>query len=184
MEYRNPIYTETGDIDCEINHPTYGWIPFTASADDAEEHGRSIFEDAVSVAALYVVPAPILPTLTQRKTEVDALREQAVSQGLEYQFTDSAGVIQLRNESDIRNVMGIATTGQALAALGSSDTLSFRDAGNVTHTLVPADAILMGLAVSGFISECYATAWNHKDAISALTGQPLADYDITTGWSV
>lgn len=35
MEYRNPkIATTTGWIDCEINHPVYGWIPFTANPAD------------------------------------------------------------------------------------------------------------------------------------------------------
>lgn len=29
-------------IDLEINHPTFGWIPFTASPDDVEDHGREI----------------------------------------------------------------------------------------------------------------------------------------------
>lgn len=35
MEYRNPkISTPDGWIDCEINHPQYGWIPFTANPAD------------------------------------------------------------------------------------------------------------------------------------------------------
>ena len=36
MEFRNPAYNSFGTIDCEINHPVYGWIPTTASANDAE----------------------------------------------------------------------------------------------------------------------------------------------------
>jgi hypothetical protein len=34
MEYRNPRKNENGTIDCEINHPTYGWIPFTCYSFD------------------------------------------------------------------------------------------------------------------------------------------------------
>jgi hypothetical protein len=30
-------------IDCKIKHPSYGWIPFTASPDDVEAHGRKVF---------------------------------------------------------------------------------------------------------------------------------------------
>ena len=33
MQIRNPIYTSFGCIDCEINHPVYGWIPYTAEID-------------------------------------------------------------------------------------------------------------------------------------------------------
>jgi len=36
MEYRNAQRNAFGTIDCEINHPVYGWIPTTASANDAE----------------------------------------------------------------------------------------------------------------------------------------------------
>jgi len=44
MQYRNPVYTIDNRINCEINHPVYGWIPFTADPNDVEEHGRKLFE--------------------------------------------------------------------------------------------------------------------------------------------
>lgn len=34
MEYRNAKKIWDNLIDCEINHPTYGWIPFTADPAD------------------------------------------------------------------------------------------------------------------------------------------------------
>ena len=37
MMLRNPKYTQDGRIDCEIDHPAYGWIPYTADQNDA--HG-------------------------------------------------------------------------------------------------------------------------------------------------
>jgi hypothetical protein len=43
-DYRGPfVRTSQGAIDCEINHPHYGWVPFTASPDDVEEHGRALY---------------------------------------------------------------------------------------------------------------------------------------------
>lgn len=33
-EFRNAKYLENGFIDCEINHPKLGWIPFTADRND------------------------------------------------------------------------------------------------------------------------------------------------------
>ena len=34
-EYKNAkVVNEDGDIDCEINHPTHGWIPFTVNIKD------------------------------------------------------------------------------------------------------------------------------------------------------
>jgi hypothetical protein len=56
MEIRNAKYNELGGIDCEIEHPDYGWIPFTASKDDAEAHGREIFEAVKDSASAYIAP--------------------------------------------------------------------------------------------------------------------------------
>lgn len=42
-EYRNAAYNAFGGIDCEINHAEFGWIPFTANADDAEQTGKDMF---------------------------------------------------------------------------------------------------------------------------------------------
>ena len=62
MEIRNPSFTQSGLIDCEINHPTFGWIPFTAAATDSEELGRQIHADILSgkagEIAPYVAPPP------------------------------------------------------------------------------------------------------------------------------
>ena len=45
MNYQNPKYNSDGNIDLDLEHPDFGWIPFTASPDDPEPHGRQIFED-------------------------------------------------------------------------------------------------------------------------------------------
>ena len=47
MNYRNAKHISAGRIDCEIEHPVYGWIPFTC---DPEDTG-AVFD----VAALYAV---------------------------------------------------------------------------------------------------------------------------------
>ncbi|MEO1108255.1 MAG: hypothetical protein AAFX90_10065 [Pseudomonadota bacterium] len=45
LEYRNPMRNQFGTIDCEINHPEFGWIPFTAGPDDSEELGRLLSDE-------------------------------------------------------------------------------------------------------------------------------------------
>ena len=72
MQWRNPAYNEAGTIDCEINHPNYGWIPFTASPDDVEKHGRDLFESMKSRATPYVPPPP------PSQEELDAAAAQQV----------------------------------------------------------------------------------------------------------
>jgi hypothetical protein len=62
MQIRNPVYTATGAIDCEVAHPQLGWIPFTASPQDIEAHGRDIFAAARQMRpAEYVAPSGPAP---------------------------------------------------------------------------------------------------------------------------
>ena len=42
LETRNPVLLPDGSIDCELNHPFYGWIPFTATTSDPHAYGRNI----------------------------------------------------------------------------------------------------------------------------------------------
>lgn len=48
MQIKNFSFNSSGTIDCEIEHPVYGWIPFTASPEDSEEHGRQIYQEAIN----------------------------------------------------------------------------------------------------------------------------------------
>lgn len=56
MDIRNAQYIADGRIDCEIDHPVYGWIPFTADPDDVEPLGVEVFNTAKDTAAPYVAP--------------------------------------------------------------------------------------------------------------------------------
>ena len=64
MEFRNAQYNQFGTIDCEINHPGYGWIPFTADPNDVEPLGAVVFEAAKDGAAPYVAPPEPTPEET------------------------------------------------------------------------------------------------------------------------
>lgn len=60
MKYRNAKRLADGRIDCEIDHPAYGWIPFTSAPDDigAKFDAIALFSemDADPVTAPYVPP--------------------------------------------------------------------------------------------------------------------------------
>lgn len=73
IQVRNPQHTATGAIDLEIEHPVYGWIPFTADPNDAEVLGRDLYAQASAGAfgpiAEYVAPpAPPPPTAPSSTT--------------------------------------------------------------------------------------------------------------------
>lgn len=74
MNYRNPRFNGVGSINCEIEHPVYGWIPFTASPDDTEEVGREVYAAALAEGpSEYVAP---LPPANDEVIEVAKMRRQ------------------------------------------------------------------------------------------------------------
>lgn len=48
VEIRNIVALGDGRFDCEIEHPVFGWLPFTAAPDDVAEHGRAIHAACLS----------------------------------------------------------------------------------------------------------------------------------------
>lgn len=62
MEFRSATFNQFGTIDVEINHPKFGWIPFTASPDDPEKLGRDIYTAAMTgpVASYVASPAVVI----------------------------------------------------------------------------------------------------------------------------
>jgi hypothetical protein len=62
MEYRNPVFAteDKSRIDCEINHPEHGWIPFTCDPADTAPifDTEALFNQMVPNAAAYVAPTP------------------------------------------------------------------------------------------------------------------------------
>lgn len=46
MDIRNMVRLDDGRVDCELELRPDFWVPFTAAADDVEEHGRAIWAAA------------------------------------------------------------------------------------------------------------------------------------------
>lgn len=74
MEIRNPVFDANGAIVCEVNHPQYGWIPFTADPIDPEEHGREIY-----AAAFKMKPSPYVPVVPTPEQIAANLKAQRAS---------------------------------------------------------------------------------------------------------
>ena len=76
MNFKNALFStaDNTQIDMEIEHPVYGWLPFTADPDDVEEHGRELFVAATAIALPFVAPVYTveelraqMPSLTARQ---------------------------------------------------------------------------------------------------------------------
>ena len=68
MNFRNAKYIKNGWIDCEIEHPKFGWIPFTCDPDDkgAAFDTKELFDRMV---ASKKVAAYILPTQAELEAQ-------------------------------------------------------------------------------------------------------------------
>lgn len=49
IKIKNPVRIDETRIDCEIEHPQFGWIPFTADLNDVEAHGREVYAAALAL---------------------------------------------------------------------------------------------------------------------------------------
>lgn len=67
MEYRNPKHNAFGGIDCEILHPDFGWLSFTATpgdtgaAFDVEALYTTMSNDPETEEYVAPEPEPVLP---------------------------------------------------------------------------------------------------------------------------
>jgi hypothetical protein len=73
MEYRNPQMLENGWIDCEIEHPEYGWIPFTCDPNDT---GAQF--DTAELHARMQADLALLPYIPPTQEELDAQAAGAI----------------------------------------------------------------------------------------------------------
>lgn len=61
MDWRNAAFNSAGSIDCEINHPSFGWIPFTVDPSDTGANFDVAALDA-DIRAHGNIPAYVAPT--------------------------------------------------------------------------------------------------------------------------
>lgn len=109
MQVRNPIYSNSTNttIDLEIEHPDYGWIPFTASPEDVEQHGRDLYAAAkrgdFGAIAPYVEPepqpTPIPASVTRRQGRL-ALLQAGKLEAVEQAVSEAGLAAQINYEAD------------------------------------------------------------------------------------
>ena len=70
-------------VDMEINHPVYGWIPFTASPTDSEVLGRELHAASIAGALGTIAVAPTLPPPpAYTPTELEVLKQVLETAGV------------------------------------------------------------------------------------------------------
>ena len=83
MNYRNAKYLDGAKIDCEIEHPTYGWIPFTCDPTDtgAAFDVVALFDTMAAdpATAAYVPPTQVELDAAQTRFRIAELKQLLAS---------------------------------------------------------------------------------------------------------
>ena len=153
MNYKNPIYNASGTIDMEINHPVHGPIPFTASPDDPEEHGRLLFADAQATAAPYVSPPPDVPSLL---AQLSVARKSQEQQGVTLNGIRYAG--------DPGNRQALQEAIAFMEDAGLTEFASWKDSDDVFHANHPLSDV----------SNAYRAIGARRSSLIATEGQYAA----------
>lgn len=80
MQVRNAIWANAGHtvVDCEVNHPQLGWVPFSAASYDTDPAGLALYSQIINDPELVIAPF-VPPGLDMVKTaarvEVDEMAE-------------------------------------------------------------------------------------------------------------
>lgn len=96
----------------------------------------------------------------EKKSEIDNKRLEREKAGMPW-FEDD--VVQLRNERDFLNILGLCSKATMLKAQGVEDAvMPFQAESNTTRMLTPDEVIELGTATMVHTEDGYKTAWSLK----------------------
>ncbi len=148
------------------------WLPFTASPDDVEEHGRLVFEMAAR-GDFGAVAAYVPPTLDWQKQEKLAqLGAWFNAASANAHLTSSLGFEIDADEVANRNIEGLLVAVQAGQV---SEPVYFMDYTNQVHPVTLADLETMRLEVIANGQALYQQKWALRNAIEAAQTQEELD---------
>lgn len=158
MQVKNLKYNAASTIDCEIEHPVYGWIPFTASPEDTESLGKEIYAKAVSgeygPVAPYVAP-PV--SREQQVVAIEAERDATIAAGVLH-----FGTLYHADDTFLTEMLGRIMGYQAGVYSGS---LPVRTKENTIVLLDQAQHVALAAAVGAHRQAAYSKSWADKDAL-------------------
>lgn len=155
MNIRNPKLIAGGRIDCEVQHPKLGWIPFTADPADAEPLGAEIH-----AAALLLNPAPyVAPPVSreQQMAAIEAERDATIAAGVLH-----FGTLYHADDTFLTEMLGRIMGYQAGVYSGP---LPVRTKENTTILLDQAQHVALAAAVGAHRQAAYSKSWADKDAL-------------------
>lgn len=163
MQVRSLKYTSLPNIVVmEIDHPTYGWIPFSASPNDSEQLGRDLYAQAI--AGTLGAVTPYVKPLSLAQSEQIEIIESGFKAANTHPINYMATTFQADAESQSLMASVITACGGSLPA-----GFAWFDTSNAPVTMTFAQ--LQGLAGSILLrgQPLFVTKQTKKSAIRAAT---------------
>ncbi|EAW1162591.1 DUF4376 domain-containing protein [Salmonella enterica] len=114
---KNGVYTESGLINCLVHFEGFAdFIPFTASPDDPEEHGRQLYADLKAGKYGPVTPFTVTPEMIQvakdaKHAEINAWRDAQESGSIIFTLNGHKWDCGKASQTRLAPVVAVARTG-------------------------------------------------------------------------
>ncbi|EGU2041524.1 DUF4376 domain-containing protein [Salmonella enterica] len=114
---RNGVYTENGNINSEVHFEDFDdFIPFTASPDDTEEHGRTLFADLKAgkygpVTPFTVTPEMLTAAKQAKHAEINAWRDAQENGSIIFTLNGHKWDCGKSSQARLAPVVAVARTG-------------------------------------------------------------------------
>ncbi|ELD4017359.1 DUF4376 domain-containing protein [Salmonella enterica] len=185
LDVKEAAYTESGYITCLVHTEETGdFVPFTASPDDVEEHGRTFFSDLKAgkygpVAPFTITPAMIQAARDQKHAEISAWRDNQENGNILFTLSGHKWDCGKASQTRLSPVVGVAKAGLLPPGFFWTDADNI-DVPMTADELVALEAAMeQNMVLEGF--KIHERQRRMKEAVDALT-----DYDAiqnyTVGW--
>lgn len=161
MNFRNPSYNHLGTIDCEIEHPVYGWIPFTANPDDTEQSGKDIYAAIIAAGNITAYQAPAI-------TSSDLITYTATKR---FEVETAGIVIDGQTIDTSRESQSMITGAYTYSQAHPTETIKFKSVSGWV-TLDSATLAAIATAVGAHVQACFS--------VEATIDSSIANGSITT----
>ncbi|EJA0607579.1 DUF4376 domain-containing protein [Salmonella enterica] len=183
---KNSVYTESGLINCLVHFEGFAdFIPFTASPDDTEEHGRQLFADLKAgkygpVALFTVTPEMLIAAKQAKHDEVNAWRDTQESGSIIFTLNGHKWDCGKASQTRLAPVVAVARTGALPPGFFWTDADNIDVSMTADELTVLEAAMQQNMVLQGF--KIHERQRQMKDDIDKLTDyKAIQDYII--GWT-
>ncbi|EJG3701609.1 DUF4376 domain-containing protein [Salmonella enterica] len=183
---KNSVYTESGLINCLVHFEGFNdFIPFTASPDDTEEHGRQLFADLKAgkygpVAPFTATPEMLTAAKQAKHAEINAWRDAQENGNILFTLNGHKWDCGKASQARLAPVVAVAITGALPPGFFWTGADNIDVSMTADELTVLEAAMQQNMVLQGF--KIHERQRQMKDDIDKLTDyKAIQDYII--GWT-